>query len=1028
MLRSMVHSKEFYQHYHKIYNQYKDQYGPKTIVFYMKGSFYEFYGMQDVATLEYKDPVKEVCEFLNIECTFTPYDVSPTTHGLFSGVPEYTLHKHAGKLTLHGWTVVVVDQVKEGDKVVDRVVSQVLSPGTHMENLQGHKSSYVVSIYILHTSNDEPPSYGIVAMDLSTGQIIMHESQASGYYNSWNMDSARHFLQVYNPAECIYMYQGPNYMRPCQDTLRQMLQISHIPIYEKHEYIQGNFQNYIHRENYLRHCFQPKTLLPLRAYLQLGQNILCEQSLCGLLQFVEQHNPSFVHNCKIPQLWNPKDHVQILNNALQQINILPTEANPFSVYNLFISPYTSMGKRALRQVLCKPYTNVTTLQTIQNTLDWFINCDSSIHHNLQKCFTSIYDLPRLHRNFVCGSITPNELVQLYQSYVSIQFLCEILQPSFLYDATIHAHIQAMITSFQQIFSIEKLEKSQKSPDDYGCLQETYGPQSHNHETTIQTIYKNAQSWLQTLYTHIKSLDEKTLSQGLYFKEENKNCFSLYSSNKICKELETLKGKKNSAYNSFYIYKLKSSAKVEHPELQVFHSQLQEARHMLQESRKDELLEATLHFVKAHQEKWEVLEYYVTSLDVYNSMAKTSQKYGWVKPQLVENKSASFVNVESLRHPLIEIQQSSRTKLVCHNITLDEKDSGMLLYGMNASGKSSLMKALGISILLAQVGCYVPAVQMTLQPFHKIATRILNQDNLWAGLSSFAVEVRELRDIFSVCDQNTLVLGDELCAGTESVSATSIVAAGIEYLQSSKSKFMLASHLHDLMKLPIVQNPSLQVYHLKVYYDPSHDCLVYDRSLQPGPGNTYYGLEVAKALHMNHNILEHAQRYRHMLLGTTATHDATHSAWNKQILRKECELCKHPITKDLEVHHIQQRKDAENQYNRDGTYNHDVRNLVVVCQSCHDAHHAGELQITPLVDTSHGPQRLLPTMIPAETKVNTKTKVTNTIDPQQLSIIQKVYQENKLMHPRLLVLQLKKENVIMDEKSLKKILKTIADSS
>jgi DNA mismatch repair protein MutS len=339
--------------------------------------------------------------------------------------------------------------------------------------------------------------------------------------------------------------------------------------------------------------------------------------------------------------------------------------------------------------------------------------------------------------------------------------------------------------------------------------------------------------------------------------------------------------------------------------------------------------------------------------------------------------------------------------------------------MNASGKSSLMKALGISIFLAQVGCYVPASSMVLQPFQQIATRILNQDNLWAGLSSFAVEVRELRDIFSVSNQNTLVLGDELCAGTESVSATSIVAAGIEHLQTTGAKFVLASHLHDLMKLPIVENPTLQVFHLKVYYDPGHDCLVYDRSLQPGPGNTYYGLEVAKALHMNHSILESAQRYRHILLGSTTTQQASQSAWNSNILRKECELCHHTITKDLEVHHIQQRKDAKQQKNKDGTQNHDARNLVVVCQTCHDAHHRGELQIAPLVDTSHGPQRIQE--FPAPVRKETITK--ETYDEATLQMIQKVCRENPLLHPRLLVVQLKKENVSIDEKSLKKLLKT-----
>ncbi len=1013
----MVHSKEFYKHYHTIYCKYKEQYGPKTIVFYMKGSFYELYGMQDATTLEYKDPVKEVCEFLNIECTFTPHDVSPTIHGLFSGIPEYTLHKHAGKLTSHGWTVVVVDQVKEGDKVVDRVVSQVLSPGTHMENLQGHTSSYVASLYMHHMSQEEPPSYGIVVIDLSTGQIVMHEAQASGYCNSWNMDSGRHFLQVYRPAECLFMYQGASYTCPTEDALRQLLQIPYIPIYASHDLLKGNFQNYIHRENYLRSCFQPKTLLPLRTYLQLGHNILCENALCGLLQFVEKHNPQLMQHCKIPQLWNPADHVQILNNALQQINMLPTEANPFSVYNLFTRPYTSMGKRALRQVLCRPYTNVSLLRKKQDVLAWFLACDASTMISLQTCFTSMYDLPRLHRNLLCGKVRPNDLVQLYQTYTSMQMLCELLASSFLYDKTVHQHVNNILTSFRSIFSIEKLEKSQKSPEDYGCLDPQYGPQCQAHETAIQTLFQSAQTWLQTLYAEF-SLEKKMLEQGLYFKDENKNCFTLYCTNKIFKMLELLKHKKLSTYQRFEFQKLKSYVNVEHPDLKLLHSQLQSTRALLEESRKEENMEAVLHFIKEHQETWDELEQYVTNLDVILSMAKTTQKYGWVKPTLVENSSSAYVKVENLRHPLIEIQQSTRTKLVSHSVTLDESSSGILLYGMNASGKSSFMKALGISVFLAQVGCYVPASSMELQPFQQIATRILNQDNLWAGLSSFAVEVSELRDIFAVSNKNTLVLGDELCAGTESVSATSIVAAGIEQLQTTGAKFVLASHLHDLMKLPIVQNPTLQVFHLKVYYDPAHDCLVYDRSLQPGPGNTFYGLEVAKALHMNHGILENAQRYRHILLGTTTTHDASQSAWNRQILRKECEVCKHPITRELEVHHIQQRKDAIQQKNKDGTQNHDARNLVVVCQTCHDAHHRGQLMIAPLVDTSHGPQRLQSHQVQAPVS---SPKPAPAYDESTLERIQTLCRENSVLRPRLLVVQLKKEGIEIDEKTLKKIL-------
>jgi DNA mismatch repair protein MutS len=128
--------------------------------------------------------------------------------------------------------------------------------------------------------------------------------------------------------------------------------------------------------------------------------------------------------------------------------------------------------------------------------------------------------------------------------------------------------------------------------------------------------------------------------------------------------------------------------------------------------------------------------------------------------------------------------------------------------------------------------------MMLRPFKKLATRILNQDNLWAGLSSFAVEMSELREILAVADDQTLVLGDELCAGTESISGTAIVAAGIQHLYKAGSRFVLATHLHDLMKLPKVTSlPCLKIWHLHVEYNPIKDLLIYHRTLREGPGST-----------------------------------------------------------------------------------------------------------------------------------------------------------------------------------------------
>lgn len=108
---------------------------------------------------------------------------------------------------------------------------------------------------------------------------------------------------------------------------------------------------------------------------------------------------------------------------------------------------------------------------------------------------------------------------------------------------------------------------------------------------------------------------------------------------------------------------------------------------------------------------------------------------------------------------------------------NEEFDGMLLYGTNAVGKTSLIKSIGISIIMAQAGLYVPCESLLFSPYHSIYTRILGNDNIFKGLSTFAVEMTELRTILRMADKNSLILGDELCSGTESDSALSIFTCG-----------------------------------------------------------------------------------------------------------------------------------------------------------------------------------------------------------------------------------------------------------
>jgi DNA mismatch repair protein MutS len=351
-----------------------------------------------------------------------------------------------------------------------------------------------------------------------------------------------------------------------------------------------------------------------------------------------------------------------------------------------------------------------------------------------------------------------------------------------------------------------------------------------------------------------------------------------------------------------------------------------------------------------------MEEWVNHLDHTQCIGKVSQEQGWSCPTIVSEETDAFVELEQLRHPLVEAS-ATRVSYVKHNVSLGGSHSnGWLVYGMNASGKSTLMKATGIAILLAQAGCFVPAKSMRLSPFESVYTRILNQDNLFAGLSSFAVEMSELRDILRYATSKTLVLGDELCSGTESISAQALVASGIQWLTSKSAKFIFATHLHDLPKW-IGMDKKVEVWHLHVEYDPTTKKLIYDRSLRPGTGSTLYGLEVARAMDLPFDFIENALQIRHQIMGTVTQEEALSSAWNKEVVRRVCEVCANPIRSELEVHHLQPRSSAnQDQLLKDGTHMNEKRNLIVVCQTCHDQIHSGQVKVGTIKMTSDGPER------------------------------------------------------------------------
>jgi DNA mismatch repair protein MutS len=290
----------------------------------------------------------------------------------------------------------------------------------------------------------------------------------------------------------------------------------------------------------------------------------------------------------------------------------------------------------------------------------------------------------------------------------------------------------------------------------------------------------------------------------------------------------------------------------------------------------------------------------------------------------------------------------------------DKNKRFLLEDFTVTHNSGCMKAVGLCAILAQAGLFVPCDSLTISPYSSLYTRISGDDNIFRGLSSFSLEMVELNAILKRANKKTLVIGDEICRGTEHISGNALVGSAIISLSEVESSFIFASHLHEIMEFDEIKEiPTVKAFHLSVKCD-SKNGLVYDRTMKEGCGEKIYGVVVAQNIVQDKKFIDMAVKLRNKL---TESYDGIlsgkKSKYNKNIMVYACHLCG---TKDrdvhisnLETHHINFQSNCENGVVTDKKHlkKNNEANLIVLCNDCHDKIHAGKIVLDKYIMTSEG---------------------------------------------------------------------------
>ena len=951
--------------YFELQQHFEKKYGKDALVIIEIGTFFEIY---EVNNDELKvGKAKEIAELLNIQLTRKNKSILENSipNPLMAGFPAVSLERYLSRLIgTKKYTIVIVKQKGETPNI-KRYISNIISPGTNFEYQTEASENNIVSLNI--DENQGIYSAGYAAIDVTTGKTIVNEIHSNRDDKTYALDELFNLLQTYNTAEVVVTLSNSNIDK---EWLKSYLELNqfHTSFNERHCKV-------IYQNELFTKVYQINSFLSAIEFLDLERHPYTSEALAILIEFIIEHDELIIEKMNRPLFLGESRYLYLGNNALEQLGVISRDRAEVTLLSLIDKTSTAFGKRLLKERLLSPILDKEILESRYDLSEKLMQESDTYDTHLKN----IYDLERITRRIKLKKLHPVELTYISMSLEAIEKLLKnATQNGIKYEQNLTNEVSEFYLHLQNTFNLNICARFRIEQINDNIFKEGIYP-------AIDTILKKQKieiGKIEQVTEHIEKLFEKEklnktakgnytdigyLESEGYSVNLTKNRFTM-----IEKELKesfvTINGEHH-FFKDFHYKHLKNTVKINSKLFEEVTQNFESNQVKLISLVKQRYLQSLDEIEKRFSHLIEELIVFIANIDVAISNVKCSKKMYLTRPTIVENSSA--FEVIGLRHPIIEANEQSGVYVpndiylgegieTKHNhITLNASEgrniNGILLYGINSSGKSSLMKSIGLSVILAQSGFFVPATKLKLSMYDKLFTRIVSQDNLYKGLSTFAVEMMELKNIFNRATKRSLILGDEISQGTETESGLAIVAGAILKLLELKSTFIFATHLHQLKNIEHLQTiDSLIFLHLGVKYDEKEDTLIYNRQLQLGMGSSLYGLEFAKSLHMDETFLKNAYNIRENLIGKGSElkqlKTQKRSRYNKTLYVTKCALCEENVE---DVHHIQAQQLANDAGMIGSMDKNHKYNLIPLCKKHHQMVHEGKIHISGFVMTSKG---------------------------------------------------------------------------
>lgn len=908
----MTNLKEYYLNCQQ---QIEKEYGSNSVVLMRNGDFYEVYQYENKN--ERIGRVNEISIILNAVKTRQNKKEPHSKKNLYmTGFPDKSLGKKLQLILDAKYNVAVYEQYKDKYNKITRKLSHVYTSSTYIDNNYDTTSiiCIVINKYKCAINKDFRYQVNIVVMNLSIGCVYIHQMYLSKMIV---LNEIIQYIERMNTKEIILMDNH----EPLLDNIEQYYKHTHL--LQRFEIdtkqYKEKYDSKIYQHELLKRVYLPKeqynSSISIIDYLSLTYYEDILPCLCYMIDYINKHDPYITKKIHKPIIQYNSKNLYINQDVYKELHLYSNKIRIHkydSVFSIIDKTRTKMGQRLLKYRLLHGITNEQELTKRYDLIHSFKNSYRSYQFHLKH----IVDIEKKYRQFILHKLNGFQFIELTTSFDNILAVLKLNKRIILYKQFL-----LFVTSFKQTFNVTACKTNESlyfNSNVYSDIDNHVNIiKNNNKELTYiadkcsyaldkkKGLIKVEQTekeghYLKITKTRWNKLKKKSLSFGLLDKKRKFNIKKL-----------TVKSLSNSIkLTGDIISNLSNSIRCHQQkvlELSNYYYKKIVAR-----------------YTKQYSNLFKQICSAIAEIDLYCSCIQVSIEYGYIRPSFCN----TGVYTKGLRHPIIERIQDS-VQYVQNDVTLNNEQKGMVLFGMNASGKSSLLRALGINVVLAQMGMYVSATSFQFKPFTKILGKISSQDDLFTGQSTFIKEMLELKHIYQQMNERSLVLCDELTSGTETASAVGIVSATLRELQQKKIYFMFTTHLHELVDN--IDTKNIGIYHFRIIFKGGN--VIYERTLQKGSGDKLYGIEIARQLGLSSNFIKNAYEYRSKFLNIPNNLLSNkRSKYNQKKIVDKCEIC--GSKENLDIHHIREQHRA-NKHNMIGIYHKNVlHNLMTLCKKCH----------------------------------------------------------------------------------------------